>query len=87
MATLKEGLEERLEGSWKITAMETWGQDYVDLVVPGFVRFDGETGELMFGVVRGDLACIYEEKRGQPRVRFAWSGEAEFDPVRGTGWA
>jgi hypothetical protein len=76
-----------LAGSWKITTMEMWDQDYVDLVVPGFVRFDGETGELMFGVVRGDLACIYTTNRGQPYVKFAWIGESEWDPIQGTGRA
>ena len=87
MGDVKARPDEQLEGSWKITEMETWGQDYVDLVVPGFVRFDGESGELMFGVVRGDLACIYAEESGVPRVKFVWTGEAEFDPVHGSGWA
>lgn len=75
------------EGSWKITKMELWDQDAVDLVVPGFVRFDGETGELQFICVRGDLSCIYSTKRGKPHVQWAWVGQDEFDPCSGSGRA
>lgn len=75
------------EGSWKITKMDVWAQDAVDMVVPGFVRFDGETGELQFICVRGDTSCIYSTKRGRPHVQWAWIGEDECDPASGSGHA
>ena len=75
------------DGSWKITKMEQWNQADVDLVVPGFVRFDGETGELQFICVRGDLSCVYTTTRGRPHVQWAWVGQDEFDPCSGSGRA
>jgi len=86
LAMSAESPEDRLFGSWKITKMDVWPQDYVDLVVPGFIRFDGETGEFVFGVVRGDLVTVFTTNRGQPYAKFAWTGEAEWDPQQGTGW-
>jgi len=62
-----------LTGSRKITAMEQWDQDYVDLVVPGFIRFDGESGELdslWVHVLAGACACRGEGRQALPlRVR------------------
>lgn len=67
--------------------MDGWDQDAVDLVVPGFVRFDGETGELQFICVRGDTSCVYSTKRGRPHVQWAWVGQDELTPCTGAGRA
>lgn len=45
-------------GYWKMTEMQAWDQDSVNLVVPGFIEFDeadGEhiTGGFQFGTVSG----------------------------------
>ena len=41
--------------------METWAQDYVDLVVPGLIEFTYEDdllmGRFQFGTVSGWLDC------------------------------
>ena len=34
-------------GYWKITEMEVWAPDYIDLVVSGFIEFKYEEDHLM----------------------------------------
>ena len=44
------------EGSWRITEMELWDEDAVELLGPGYFRFDEElSGEFQFVAVRGSL--------------------------------
>lgn len=51
-----------LIGYWKITKMDEWDQDYVDLVVPGFIEFEMEDdhllGSFQFGTVSGSQLTI-----------------------------
>ncbi|MCK5284657.1 MAG: hypothetical protein KAJ86_03630 [Alphaproteobacteria bacterium] len=71
-------------GKWKITEMELWDSDYIDLVEPGFISFDdGGHGEFMFGVVKGYMRYGH----GQNIVHFKWEGSDEGDEIRGEGWA
>jgi hypothetical protein len=43
-------------GTWHIIEMEQWDQDYIDLVVPGYISFrKDQRGEFQFGAVHGDL--------------------------------
>ncbi len=70
-------------GKWKITEMELWDSDYIDLVEPGFISFDDAGhGEFMFGVVNGFMSCGH----GENIVHFKWEGDSEGDEVRGEGW-
>lgn len=75
---------QEFNGRWRITWMETWPQDYVDLVEPGYVRFTGTEGEFMFGAVRGWLDVRYSEV--ERRVDFSWQGDDEGDECCGRGW-
>ena len=61
-----------LAGKWRITEMELWDADFLDLVQPAYISFDGEgSGEFAFGAVQaGD---------------FTREGFDEMDPVRGEG--
>jgi hypothetical protein len=71
-----------LAGRWRITEMELWEADFLDLVQPAFISFDGEgSGEFAFGAVRAGLDCWY----GGQSVDFTWEGFDELDPVRGYG--
>ena len=75
-------------GRWRITEMEEWDQDYVDLVVPGFIEFDADgSGEFQFGAVHGFLDCRLETYNGKKRMEFSWQGENDSDPGFGRGWA
>ena len=75
-------------GDWKIVHMDVWDQDYVDLVVPGHIKFrDDGRGGFQFGTVIGGLDYRLSEGHGAPLVEFSWQGDAERDPVCGRGWA
>jgi len=69
-------------GKWKITEMELWDSDYIDLVEPGFISFDDAGhGEFMFGVVSGFMSCGH----GQNIVDFLFHEPYEAAAeVRGT---
>jgi hypothetical protein len=75
-----------LIGRWRITAMEQWDQDYVDLESPGHITLkpDG-TGQLHFGCVEAELDWRCEAD--EARVEFTFAGFDEGDEVTGRGWA
>ena len=75
-------------GKWRITEMEVWDQDYVDMEVQGFFLIDlGGTGRFQFGLVSGDIDGRVEQRGSSPRFEFSWSGQDENDPACGRGWA
>jgi len=75
-------------GRWKITEMDVWDQEYVDLVAPGFIKFAKDNlGEFRFGTVRGFLDCRIEAYGDENRIEFSWDGENDSDPGHGRGWA
>jgi hypothetical protein len=78
----------RIVGRWRITEMDSWDQEAVDLVEPGFIEFD-EDGlrELGFIAVTGELDCRDVDREGRPGVEFSWQGSDEGDDVSGRGWA
>jgi len=79
-------------GYWKITNMEVWAQDYVDLVLPGFVEFDNVdeghiTGAFQFGTVSGGLHAHLRKIGDEPFIEWSWEGRNDNDPGCGRGWA
>jgi hypothetical protein len=52
--------EHPMLGKWRITEMELWESDFIDLLGPGYIQFgqDGR-GEFVFGAVQGSLDCQY----------------------------
>jgi hypothetical protein len=75
-------------GKWRITEMEYWEQDFIDLVVPGYILFkEGGEGSFQFGAVEGEIDYRIEEVGGIERLDFSWAGYDEGDPVCGRGWA
>ena len=75
-------------GRWRIVDMEEWDQDYIDMEVPGYIRFeDNDSGEFQFGLVQGSMDCRVEPYADTERVEFTWEGSDEMDPVSGRGWA
>ena len=49
-----------LLGRWRITEMELWDTDFVDMLEPAYITFEAKGGgEFVFGAVRGDLDCRY----------------------------
>jgi hypothetical protein len=73
-----------LKGKWRIVEMELWDADFIDLVGPGFILFDGKGGgEFSFGAVTGSLDCS-DTPAG---ADFTWMGSNEMDEASGEGWA
>ena len=74
-------------GKWRITHMEVWDQDFVDLVAPRhfMIRKDG-VGSFQFGAVQGEMDCRVERVGDQTVLSFSWDGSDESDPSSGRGW-
>ena len=53
-------------GTWSIIEMEAWGQEYVNMEVPGHFTFrkDG-TGHFQCGLVQGEMDCRIETDHGR----------------------
>ena len=74
-------------GKWRITAMELWDKDYLDMVEPAYIQFrrDG-LGEFKFGCVVGGLDCtLYADateftwvRLGRLRLRGPRGAQFEF---------
>ena len=81
-------MKSRHISKWRITQMEQWDQDFIDLVVPGYINFDkGGDGSFQFGAVEGEIDYRIEEVGIIKRLEFTWAGYDEGDPVCGRGWA
>lgn len=75
-------------GRWRITEMDMWDGEAIDLVQPGFIEFTGDGhGKLGFIAVEGELDCRNVARDGSPGVEFSWRGHDEYDPASGRGWA
>lgn len=73
-----------LLGKWRITEMELWGRDFLDLVEPAYLSFDKQGGgEFVFGCVYGSLDSAYARES----IHFTWYGSDEKDEVHGDGYA
>jgi hypothetical protein len=77
-------------GYWKITAMEQWDIEYIDLVVRGFLEFEYEDehlmGQFQFGAVAGWLDCRPRQIEGASYIEWSWEGHNDSDPACGRGW-
>ena len=77
-----------IAGRWRITEMELWDQEAMDLVEPAFIEFgEDETGDFGFIAVRGSMDCRDAPRDGRPGVEFSWEGNNDRDPGCGRGWA
>lgn len=72
-------------GCWRITWMEMWDQDFVDMIEPGHFRFDENClGYFIFGAVEGQVD--YRLSGDSQRIEFTWSGSDDGDENSGRGW-
>ena len=80
-------LSPEFSGRWRITAMDLWDQDAVDLVGPGTVelRVDG-TGTMHFIAVEAWLDHRPADRDGRPAIEFSRAGDDEGTAVSGRGW-
>ena len=77
-----------IQGQWRITEMEVWDADYLDMEVEAFIEFGSDRmGKFQFGLVRGFMDCRLTERDGKAAVEWSWQGADENDPALGRGWA
>lgn len=75
-------LEHPMIGKWRITEMELWDREFIDLLGLGYIQFNAKGGgEFVFGAVQGGLDCHY----GQASIYFTWTGHDEMDEASGDG--
>ena len=68
--------------------MDTWPDDYLDLIEPAHITFAGRAdGAFVFGAVKGWLDVRYGRRDGQACAEFSWEGNNDADPACGRGWA
>lgn len=71
-----------LLGKWRITSMELWDAAFIDLLGPGYIRFDADGGgAFAFGAVQGEID-------GHPcgeSIHFTLEGSDEMDQTCGDG--
>ncbi|KAA0974210.1 hypothetical protein FQ154_16365 [Paeniglutamicibacter gangotriensis] len=78
----------QLTGRWRITEMDEWDSDAIDLVQPGFIEISEDRhGEFSFIVVRGRMDCRPLERNGEPAIGFSWTGDDDGRETSGWGWA
>jgi hypothetical protein len=74
-------------GKWRITHMDEWDQDFVDLAAPGYVKIQRDgSGSFQFGAVQGEMDCRVEKTAGSAILGFSWDGSDECDRATGRGW-
>jgi len=74
-------------GEWRITEMEAWDAEYLDMEVPAHITIRKDlTGDFQFGLVQGEMDGRVEVLDGAARFDFSWEGSDENDPMSGRGW-
>ena len=72
-----------LKGRWRIVETKLWDKDFLDMMEPAFIAFDGKTGgDFAFGCVTGSL----HSRPTSSGVVFTWEGNDEMDEASGDGW-
>ncbi|HUP68373.1 MAG TPA: hypothetical protein VM142_01025 [Acidimicrobiales bacterium] len=78
----------RVSGRWRITEMDLWDQDAIDLGGRAFIEFGSDdTGSFRFIAVEAWMDVRHSDRDGLPHVEFTWEGHDEGDRTSGRGWA
>jgi len=74
-------------GTWHITKMSEWDNDYVNEEVKAFIKIEKSgSGEFHFGLVHGSMYGDFEKCDGNLIYDFTFEGSDECDPANGDGW-
>lgn len=75
-------------GRWRMTEMELWTAEDLDLLGPARLTLDRDgLGEVRFIAVEAGLDYRVIERGGQPAIEFSFDGFDEGDRINGRGWA
>jgi len=73
-----------LIGKWRITEMELWDKDYLNMIEPAYIHFKANgLGQFKFGCVACGIDCDFSDDDAE----FTFQGHDEMDPVSGSAWA
>jgi hypothetical protein len=77
----------KFTGTWHITEMGNWNEDYFNMVVQAYIEIDeAGMGEFQFGLVTGAIdGEIVQDESGE-KLEFTWEGCDENDEAFGNGW-
>jgi hypothetical protein len=77
----------KLEGTWHITDMENWDEDYFNMEVQAYIEIDKRgSGDFQFGLVAGQIDGEVVKDQSGEKLEFTWEGNDESDAAFGSGW-
>lgn len=80
-------MSSKLVGRWRITDMDLWDQDAVDLMGSAIIEINADgTGMMRFIAVEADLDHRSAQRDSRPAIQFTWDGNDEGTLVNGRGW-
>lgn len=86
--TTKTSARRPFIGEWRITDMELWDRDDLDLLGPAHLTLDGRgQGSMGFLAIQASVDYRPGARDGLPAVEFSFDGNDEGDRVSGRGWA
>ncbi len=75
------------EGTWYITEMENWDEDYFNMEVQAYIEIDKRgSGDFQFGLVTGQIDGDFVKDTSVEKLEFTWDGSDENDEAFGNGW-
>ena len=77
----------KFAGTWHITEMENWGEDYFNMEVQAYLEIDNRgSGDFQFGLVTGQIDGEIVKDASGEKLEFTWEGGDENDEASGSGW-
>jgi hypothetical protein len=77
----------KFEGTWHITNMENWDEEYFNMDVQAYIEIDKRgSGDFQFGLVIGQLDGEIVKDQSGEKLEFTWDGNDENDEASGSGW-
>ncbi|HIK17605.1 MAG TPA: hypothetical protein IGS53_20255 [Leptolyngbyaceae cyanobacterium M33_DOE_097] len=77
----------KFEGTWHITDMENWDEDYFNMEVQAYIEIDKRgAGDFQFGLVAGQIDGEIVKEGKSEKLEFTWEGRDENDEAFGSGW-
>jgi hypothetical protein len=82
----KWAVKKKFVGSWRITELQGFDADYIDLCGPAKLKISSRgTGYMSFGAVDAELDCKMDDLNERV-LRFSFEGSDEGDPICGRGY-
>ena len=74
-------------GTWRITKMSEWSNDYVNEEVQAFIKIEKSgMGEFHFGLVQGSMCGNFKKNEEGMIFDFTFEGTDECEQTSGDGW-